>query len=1007
MLWHDPLFITESDLGIAYRKAKVDIFYERSYPYLRDIAEYEKHLSDNLSSLFQRLTCNDLSWMRNKQFVGSWSVIPKSIESDSSRDDNAGSCLYSDPDLEWKRQGTQATAYFRLIGKHSIDFHIVSALWIMKVGHYYDACLGSEAYGARLRRCNSSDDVDLGSPSRNSMGTFKPYLAQYRAWRENGLAAMMRGLEENRRVVAITADVKHFYHMLSPQFILDPKFTRLFDLQRMHSGDEYVLTKALLQAIESWASETPLHRGASHMGLPVGLSASPLIANMALAELDRAIIREIQPLYYGRYVDDILVVLDDTHHLNTLEDIWSHISERLGQDIGIRLTRGSSENEFSVQYKPSYHENSVLEFIGKKQKAFVLEGVSGRAFISHVRNQINRQSSEWRMLPELSESPTTIPATLITAWTKDHNSADNLRTADHLSISRAAFAVILRDFEAFAQDLSPDAWMAHRRAFFSIICSHFIALPHLFDYSGYLSRLFGLAVACHDLESAGNILARIEICLHTLQSSCSIRLAAGIDHDSDRVPLVESWQRHLYASFQESLLQSLSLSHRENESDILSLWDRISIGMGPHRGVYANLECVARDMYFRDLGRTAFRMRYLYYDHREEWDTADLSSVKIQRGQIPSVFAEMRIKDIYEFLRRIGKEEPATLPLVFPTRPFSISELTILTSDLSHHEKYIYRWAGIFRGYNVPINRPCYDKKSNTLQVPLGREMERIRIALGCLETTENSWVASVCRRPEPDATRYSRICRLVNAVLSSSLRPDYLVLPELSVPASWYSRLAAKCMHRGISLIAGVEYIHNTANRTVANQIWASLLTDYNGFSVSVIYRQDKERPSIHEAEALNSKAGIRLQPHRSPAKPILNHGNIYLAFLVCSELTNMDFRARLRGNIDILVIPEWNQDTETFGTIVEAAAADIHAFIVQCNNRMYGDSRIRAPGKEPWTRDVVRVKGGDEDYYVIGTLEVKELRLFQSDHISNTDGLFKPVPDGYEISVSRRTYL
>jgi len=119
------------------------------------------------------------------------------------------------------------------------------------------------------------------------------------------------------------------------------------------------------------------------------------------------------------------------------------------------------------------------------------------------------------------------------------------------------------------------------------------------------------------------------------------------------------------------------------------------------------------------------------------------------------------------------------------------------------------------------------------------------------------------------------------------------------------------------------------------------------------------------------------------------------------------MDFRARLRGNIDILVIPEWNQDTETFGTIVEAAAADIHAFIVQCNNRMYGDSRIRAPGKEPWTRDVVRVKGGDEDYYVIGTLEVKELRLFQSDHISNTDGLFKPVPDGYEISVSRRTYL
>ena len=51
-------------------------------------------------------------------------------------------------------------------------------------------------------------------------------------------------------------------------------------------------------------------------------------------------------------------------------------------------------------------------------------------------------------------------------------------------------------------------------------------------------------------------------------------------------------------------------------------------------------------------------------------------------------------------------------------------------------------------------------------------------------------------------------------------------------------------------------------------------------------------------------------------------------------------------------------NSDTETFNALVESAALDIHAYIIQCNNRQYGDSRIRAPYKDRWKRDLLRVK-------------------------------------------------
>lgn len=123
----------------------------------------------------------------------------------------------------------------------------------------------------------------------------------------------------------------------------------------------------------------------------------------------------------------------------------------------------------------------------------------------------------------------------------------------------------------------------------------------------------------------------------------------------------------------------------------------------------------------------------------------------------------------------------------------------------------------------------------------------------------------------------------------------------------------------------------------------------------------------------------------------------------MVCSELTNISYRASLSGKIDVLFVPEWNQDIETFNALVESAALDIPAFIVQCNDRQYGDSRIRAPYKSSWQRDLLRVKGGVSDYCVVGELDISGLRRFQSSFRSPS-GPFKPVPDGFKICPSRR---
>lgn len=181
-------------------------------------------------------------------------------------------------------------------------------------------------------------------------------------------------------------------------------------------------------------------------------------------------------------------------------------------------------------------------------------------------------------------------------------------------------------------------------------------------------------------------------------------------------------------------------------------------------------------------------------------------------------------------------------------------------------------------------------------------------------------------------------------------------------------------------------------------------LISDALGFPSVVVHRQDKQHAAYHEETDLWLTAGKRMRPYnRWEQVPIINHRNFQYAVLICSELTNIEYRSQLRGAVDAVIVPEWNKDTDTYSSLVESAAQDIHAHIIQCNDRAYGDSRIRSPYKDAWLRDVVRVKGGIEDYYVIGDVDIICLRQYQS-YYSSAEKVYKPKPDGFTITLNRR---
>ena len=991
------------DLALAYRKAKVDLYYS-SHTSLEAIANYESELHAKLTALLLKLQDDDESWVTKPEFIGGWTLATKSVDMSCWKHfckEHGNGLIFSSPDEEWShacallaegKNPQKPKAEFRVMAQCSLDFHVLSTLWMQEVGHLFDDKLTACSYGNRLRRTQDSKLNQL------SLGTFQPYLKPFRDWRDKGIEAMRTALNADKRIVALTADVSSFYHELNPGFMLSPAFVAgVLGLEL--SAHQAKLHRLFVQAIQAWAAATPLKKG-----LPVGLPASAVVANVALVELDRMVEQQLAPLYYGRYVDDILLVMENGARFRSITELWEWLFSRSGGKLG-----WADEEHKQIGFQPAYLSDSQIRFANAKNKVFMLAGEPGKTLVDAIAHQIHTRASEWRAMPRLPCSASHVGTDLLAATQSDGEAADNLRKTDVLTMRRAGFAIKLRDFEAYERDLPPEAWKAHRQAFFRAFVQHVLVLPQFFDLAVYLPRVIRLATACEDFDALRKILRALEQLCAQLTEHCQLDIKAC---PADSLPpaseLMQVWQKQIYTTVHESISAAIppTLSkqgkaawqtHMADYAPVLELDALLNWYSSPK-----GFQVQQARLFSFDLAHIPFRFIGLPKEMAAQRGIPARKTIT----QCDTALELLPNSILFGCAQLVDWIRLKILPhgLLFATRPFNLPELFILNKsayDAAQREAMQSVVLAV-RGFRLGEAAPSFDKHG-VLQIPDGQPQRRYGVAVASWKTRMESWTASVMRMPDPDAERYARLCRLLDGVIAQPLRSRYLVLPELALPAHWFIRIARKLQGRGISLITGIEYLHASKGR-VRNQVWAALSHDGLGFPSLMIYRQDKQRPALHEEQELQRLAGLDLRPDKAwSSPPILQHGNLRFALLICSELTNISHRAALRGRVDALFVPEWNQDTETFNALVESAALDIHAYIVQCNDRQYGDSRIRAPFKETWQRDLLRVQGGITDYCVIGEIDVQALRQFQSSHRSPSKP-FKPVPDGFEIEFGRK---
>lgn len=182
--------------------------------------------------------------------------------------------------------------------------------------------------------------------------------------------------------------------------------------------------------------------------MPIGLSISRVISNILLVGLDHEIEQQLSPVYYGRYVDDIFIVLRDPGNIGSTEKLLDFISVR----SNYFPNKAKEGNEIWLNL-PDWSQGTTLLLQQSKQKVFYLRGQDGLDLLDNIESQIRSVSSERRLMPSPDSLESMAATKVLTAAGQSSEEADTLRRADGLSVRRLGWSILMRSVETLARDL--------------------------------------------------------------------------------------------------------------------------------------------------------------------------------------------------------------------------------------------------------------------------------------------------------------------------------------------------------------------------------------------------------------------------------------------------------------------------------------------------------------------------------------------------------------------------
>ena len=986
-----------ADLYLAYRQAKGALYFEHRGIGLLDLAYYESDLDSNLRKL-QACLAENGGWFTGLPLGEVW-VAPKRLR-----------CAPRS-NKEIVRIGGRSAAKgsvtldVQLRLTPTIEFAIVEVLYLWEFGPALESVLSTSVVGYRL-------DSRKGELLKSRRWLFEYWPKRYQEFRTTPIEAAIRALRHHKEPVEIlSADLASFYDTIDAGFLVDDEF-----VSNCHEASGDLDTDAFLTATQSLLESHHQYRiNAARrtglewsIGIPIGALTSRVVANLALASLDHFVENLKYTICYRRYVDDIVVVYFPavdasdalTDSITAVFPVVDSTSESIALDV-CALKRPKCQ----------------LKIQKEKTRAHRLSGVQGTGFLQSIRDDFCQLVSERRAFLDTSLFLEDKALKLVSACKVDSSPLRVLRDADRLHLKHFALSTTLASLERASSLLDPNAAIAIAQQTQDHIGRVLDGEEDWVENFDLSIRLLRLSLATQDWKSFDQLNTRMDQTwgsVETLRKTVTTLSHSGRSINSDSAWI---WLRnYLHEKRVEAIASSLPRTAPKRSAQGLNAGILVRTS---RLGTLALFRCALR------LAASDLRARDREDDKigANPFDSVDHNWLKLSLVDDPALCSRLNtIESFVTECSQLGDKPWAIAParLFLCTRPPSY--LDIARRLLYHVEKNGFPSDGFdkllqvvnaVRGtkYRDPLGEVIDDA---TVSFPCNEKITGLpsdpQLIIGNLFVPEKPyWYGAATRvegsetgRPVLDwprlrglATVVAKATSIAKAPGRGRARPSLLVLPELSVPRSWFRTLANYIVRfGGIGLVVGLEYRHHATRPLVYNQVFAVIP---GPFSSAATWPWTKRLPARDEADALLK----RTPPLRFPTPPTLPRPRVVVhstygtfSVLICSELIEARRVADLLGRVELVLSPSWNQDTFSYDHLIQSVGLQLHCIVGIANNGKYSDCRVWAPKEKRYLRDLCRLIERGTDDVVSVILPIAELRRIHLGRLQDGDKKWRPPP-------------
>ncbi len=1038
---------TKELLYISYKKLKSNVFFDKTQLPLRDkIVLFEaENFEEILDSLADELDAgfslgeNRFGEMVNKILnnIGCHILPKKRLPDDKQKKAGAYSNL---PQDSVKITDCQYCIDMDVLG------HVLGIAWILLIGNELDSEGYENSYGNRLRKHLYKHGKPTYSPY-----LFEPYFSQYETWRDQGLEQAKKLLSNNKSVIMMTLDFSRFYYSVD---IDQQRLNKIVkeacekkQLEKNYLALVWHLTDFIFKVIEIYSEKVRAYDEklvGNRRILPICFAPSNILGNYCLKGFDEAIIKGWNPTYYGRYVDDVLII--DKVEKNSpifkavvdqnistefaLEyflvncDPWRKqdslcvSSQKCGlfyvdeqNDDHSNLTDNKEQDS---KHKKYVINNDFLDFKGckislqdTKAKVFYFDSSQSDILIRCFQKNLQKNISEFRYMPE--DEPIFNFNDYTEIYKIQEKSGPNkLNGVDEFGLDKFELSKFLGKYMRIS-GLINDKKESRFKKDIAKIFTHEVTIE---NYSTW-EKIFAILI---NNEYFDELAKFVEIILDSIDSIEYVGSNKNVDSNSDeleKIRINRAIKKSLVAILYSGLNRALSLVWGEKMSGIIRNLDVLIYNF-----------CRMHDLNLKkEVGIEEFRIYYCLSRMCDKYSMPFVIDEVIENGEL--ILSDngdlVNLTSFHSFMnylsnsgQRIGLMERNTNYIYYPYI-FSVFDLTFANmidglinkagGELNCNSKKLYK---MFHDLNYNkgelkfsdskffYEEPKKEEEISKSLVKVGtEEFDKINIAVANTELDENLLTNLLQNSVDRTYQRYDNLVKMVNEAISNEA--NMLVLPEGYLPIDWLPIFARTCAKNQMAAVVGIEhfiikdYVYN-----ITATILPYMEEDYK---FAYIHFHKKTHYAPHERAVIESP-GKKIS--EGEEYTLFDWNNFWFSVYCCYELTSIKERAIFQSFADAIIAVEWNTDVNYYSNIVESLSRDLHCYCIQVNMSKYGDSRITQPTKTE-KKDLLRVKGGRNSIVLIDEIDIKGLRKFQllGNTVQSESKEFKVTPPNFNYNV------